>query len=539
MHIPDGIQERFKLTNILAERPGIEEILNAVSPKFLVLALVGFLFLLQYYFKQRKLKVDLPYVTVGGGPFWFRSWRTSIEWIVSAKNMMDKGYYQYKDTIGAFQVPTFSGNHVFICQEKLIDELRHAPDEVLSFGQRTSDILQAEWTMGTGLFSHPYHVPMIRNQLTKSIESMTIPMMEEFAMAIEARLGSNTGQWQSVKLYEFTSKVLASGMNRTFVGLGLCRNEEYLKATLEFTQQLFIAAHVLQLIPRPLKYLLSPVINEVFINKTLRVSKRLLAPMIVERKRRAQEEGNDWKGKPNDMLQWLIDGAPEPEQDTDALVRRMAGVSMAALHTTTFAVWENLIYLAMYPQHIPEIRKEIETTIAQYGWTKTATSKMVKLDSFMRETMRLGGPSVLIMGRTVLGKGFTFSNGLHVPPGVAISIPETIHLDDGEFENAKEFDGFRFSRPLEEDEGAQGLDNRSDTKPKFFTTTSMNYLRLGHGHGSCPGRFFAAQEIKIILSLLLMNYDIRLEDTPKPITFTMHKGPDMNCRIGIRRRTTA
>jgi len=44
--------------------------------------------------------------------------------------------------------------------------------------------------------------------------------------------------------------------------------------------------------------LISPLINEMFLNKPLRVSKRLLAPIIEERKRRAQEEGKDWKGRP-------------------------------------------------------------------------------------------------------------------------------------------------------------------------------------------------------------------------------------------------
>lgn len=188
------------------------------------------------------------------------------------------------------------------------------------------------------------------------------------------------------------------------------------------------------------------------------------------------------------MLQWIIEGAPESEQNIDALVMRMTEVNMAALHTTAITLYQNLCCLAVYSDHIPELRQEMEQSLAQYGWSKVAMSKMYKLDSFMRETERLQGPSVIVMGRKVIGKGFTFSNGLRLPAGTTVSIPETIHTDEQEYgDNAQEFDGFRFSQPLEVDEAVQGLGN-TKVKRKYFTTTAVNYLRFGHGHGavSCP-----------------------------------------------------
>lgn len=63
-----------------------------------------------------------------------------MQWVIDAKSIVDRGYYEHRDTTGAFQIPTLSGNHVFICSNELIDEFRNAPDDVLSFGYRTADV---------------------------------------------------------------------------------------------------------------------------------------------------------------------------------------------------------------------------------------------------------------------------------------------------------------------------------------------------------------------------------------------------------------
>ena len=41
------------------------------------------------------------------------------------------------------------------------------------------------------------------------------------------------------------------------------------------------------------------------------------------------------------------------------------------------------------PDRIQELREEIESVIATDGWTKVAMSKMLKLDSVMKESMRI------------------------------------------------------------------------------------------------------------------------------------------------------
>jgi cytochrome P450 len=66
------------------------------------------------------------------------------------------------------------------------------------------------------------------------------------------------------------------------------------------------------------------------------------------------------------------------------------------------------------------------------------------------------------------------------------------------FPNPKKFDIYRWLRLRE----TPGFANKA-----HFVSTSPEHLGFGHGMHACPGRFFAANEIKVILCHLLLNYD--------------------------------
>jgi Cytochrome P450 len=47
--------------------------------------------------------------------------------------------------------------------------------------------------------------------------------------------------------------------------------------------------------------------------------------------------------------------------------------------------------LAANPQYIQPLREEVEENLTEKGWTKAAMDKMWKVDSFLKESMRLHG----------------------------------------------------------------------------------------------------------------------------------------------------
>ena len=75
--------------------------------------------------------------------------------------------------------------------------------------------------------------------------------------------------------------------------------------------------------------------------------------------------------------------------------------------------------------------------------------------------------------------------------------------------NPEIFDGFRWYRMRTVAEES----NRHQ-----YTTTTNSQLHFGHGRYSCPGRFFASLEIKMMLCHLLLNYDLKYpEGAGRPV----------------------
>ena len=49
-------------------------------------------------------------------------------------------------------------------------------------------------------------------------------------------------------------------------------------------------------------------------------------------------------------------------------------------------------HLLSDPEYIEPLRRDVETAVAEEGWTKAAMDKIFKVDSFLRESQRIGAP---------------------------------------------------------------------------------------------------------------------------------------------------
>ncbi|KAF8828381.1 hypothetical protein HHX47_DHR4000983 [Lentinula edodes] len=65
------------------------------------------------------------------------------------------------------------------------------------------------------------------------------------------------------------------------------------------------------------------------------------------------------------------------------------------MHRPDRPAMTNLIYhLAEHPEkYILPLREEVENIVTRVGWTKAALNKMIKVDSFVRESERFNGLS--------------------------------------------------------------------------------------------------------------------------------------------------
>ena len=94
-----------------------------------------------------------------------------------------------------------------------------------------------------------------------------------------------------------------------------------------------------------------------------------------------------------------------------------------------------------------------------------------------------------------------------------------------------EFDGFRFAN--------RSNSNETATQPSFVTTNQSN-LSWGYGKHACSGRFFASNEIKIILAYYLLHYDFKFggerTERPRNLDFELQSVADPSVEILIERR---
>ena len=108
---------------------------------------------------------------------------------------------------------------------------------------------------------------------------------------------------------------------------------------------------------------------------------------------------------------------------------------------------------------------------------------------------------LVVMLSRVAVKDFTFSDGTTIPRGTSVAVSShDVHLNDKVYEDPLRFDGFRFSKMREESAKNVGM-----------VSSSPDHIPFGHGRHVCPGRHFAAYELKLMLAHIVMTYDVKLE----------------------------
>ena len=148
-------------------------------------------------------------------------------------------------------------------------------------------------------------------------------------------------------------------------------------------------------------------------------------------------------------------------------------------------------------------------------------------------TIRTRFPLIVSLQRWTR-KPFTFSNGLHVPAGYTIhSAAEMLQTDSVHHgEHAAEFDPWRWADIRQDD--AESLKHQ-------MVATGSTLLHFGHGKHACPGRFFAANELKAMLAHLVLEYDVRFKEGESrlPSLVVEHNilPPQMQLEIRKRQKT--
>jgi cytochrome P450 len=101
--------------------------------------------------------------------------------------------------------------------------------------------------------------------------------------------------------------------------------------------------------------------------------------------------------------------------------------------------------------------------------------------------------------------------------------------DPSVYQNPEQYDGYRFLRMRAE----PGKENAAS-----LISTNPDHLGFGYGLHACPGRFFAAHEVKIAMCHILLKYDWRLlqGQQPQVLKVGVSLDADPMMKVEIRRR---
>ncbi|KAJ7910400.1 cytochrome P450 [Mycena leptocephala] len=345
-----------------------------------------------------------------------------------------------------------------------------------------------DYTMGSDLRTDPFHVGVICGTLTRNPTRRFGDVRDEIICAFDDVL---LDEWKEIPVYTAMLDIVCRTSSRLFVELSLCRSPEWIVLNIRYTIDVAVAGQLIR------KYL-----DREDFSRNLRQAVKLLGPLVEERPQ-------DLTLSDNDLISWLLAASNPDKRTVISIVERMSP------QTFTHALFD----LAAHPEYIASLREEARV-VSEEGWTKAeaALGKMHQIDSF-RESLRMNGigihkyippilPGFVMPRRVANSAGFRFSDGTVVPHGAFLEVAVMeVHHDKAWYDAPDTFDGFRSSRMRDE--------NRAQPERSVFkhhmVTTSVDHLPFGHGRHACPGRFFAATELKMMLEHLVANYDVKLD----------------------------
>ncbi|KAF0512131.1 cytochrome P450 [Gigaspora margarita] len=306
--------------------------------------------------------------------------------------------------------------------------------------------------------------------------------------------------------------IIAIPVANIIVGEECCNNEDMLETFKNLTFSLL----KLFRIPRILSFI-HPWLHQQIITITLRFgwnpfSKHrnlilnCIKPVIEKRLNDKKRLGDAWVD-PLDALQcYLNDPNVAPDFNPNNInydyiadgIGRLIFASIATTSSSATQVLYDLIERKqLYWQELYQEAQEINKQCNGNELTFNDIARMVKLDSFVKESLRFINPIVTLPHKCISKSYFTFANGYQIPSGriVGLNFRDTNNDEELQGQNPTEFYAFRH---LERNSPATKLER--------------NFLTFGGGKHACPGRALAINEIKIFIHKVLLKYDVRTDN---------------------------
>ncbi|XP_026216804.1 cytochrome P450 7B1 isoform X2 [Anabas testudineus] len=200
-------------------------------------------------------------------------------------------------------------------------------------------------------------------------------------------------------------------------------------------------------------------------------------------------------------------------RDVDKAAHHFAMLWASVGNTAPATFWA-MYYLVSHPEALQVVRQELHDLLTLSGvdfssdkdvmLSREQLEKLLYLESSINESLRLSSSSMNIrVAQEDFSLRLDAERSASVRKGDIIALyPQIMHLDPEIYEDPETF---RFDRYMQD----------GTVKTEFYKDgQKLKYYLMPFGSGStmCPGRHFALNEIKQFLCLLLLYFDLELEE---------------------------
>lgn len=452
-------------------------------------------FILTWYRTPRYSK-DIPWVGTGKG--FLAGFRETKEWVRN-------GYDTYSKKGQTFVIPGLLGTKPeVVIPRSQMGWMLDQPDHIMSTAAAHYDILNGEYSFSNkALLRDPYHEHVTHRSLPRHLAALIPEIDEQVQICVDDIYMTDETQWHKVNIWDSLMKLIPRVTNRMLVGKPLCDNPEYVDNMVNFTLDVTRDLMTFPMVPTILKPLLGPLAGLASKYHYRKTAKHSL-PLIRQRLHdvRCKEAGNEayknWEA-PNDFITWTISIAKAEgrtdELDPVRISQRLLPLNFAAIHTTAITTLHFLLDILCWDKEqdiLEPLRMEAQSVLSEEPvgqWNKTKLAKLHRMDSAIRESMRVNTMSqTMIIRKVIVPSGVTNENtGQHFSHGTMLSCPIwcTQHDEDIFGEKADLYDAFRYSRPRERYEGRTGDEKTPEEGLKLakmgMVTTSVEHFSFGHG----------------------------------------------------------
>ncbi|KZL80659.1 cytochrome p450 protein, partial [Colletotrichum incanum] len=440
-----------------------------------------------------------------------------------ARHLLLKGVQQYPGQ--PFQVMTTNGPRIVLPND-FADEIKERPELEFfnNFGlpYKGFEAHKDSFEGNDGILPRT-----VRTKLTQRLGLTTGCMAEEASEVLKEVFG-NDSTWRVSVLKKDVQEIAARMSSRVFLGRDLARDSRWLKIAKDHTFQIFRAVLQLNQLPKPLRWPLQWFLpNCKALRRQVSDARRIIAPETQKRIETMKARSHGEKvPKTIDALSWILE-VGEGKKFDPAHVQ--LALSVVSINTAGEVMAQAVMDLCEHPELVLALREEIIQVVKANGWQKSTFYQLRLMDSFLKESQRVHALNWYRMKHHVR-RTFTLSDGTVLPAGATVSVAANTSDDPALFPMPDRFIPDRFLK----------LRNETGEENKWqFVSLHPSLMTFGYGQHACPGRFFAAAEIKTFLCFLILRYDLRfLKGQGRPqdgnIEGVVYVMPDS--KIEVRRR---